>query len=321
MKRYCLLVIALLALSVQGFGQSQTVTGSITATDSVCRPASCVLYVLPTTGNVGTVSVQITGSYTATLSFYMTVDGVNFVLASGAPIGSSTTVTSTASNGIWLFSTPGILAVRVLCTAFVSGTASVTMQASSIPAGGSGSGGGGGGGGAVTVLDGVDNTIIASVKAASTASIATDKAIVVAASPNSPQKITGTDGSSLVGSTDPCQIYTKVYASFSLTANGVIVSGTAATRTYPCQFYVSSNGVETVALVSGHGSTCGTGTAGLFGAATAAAGWSFPSGFNGVAPPGDGGFAIQKTVADSDDICILKGGSTQINGNIVYVQH
>ncbi len=134
MKRLLLFLFLIGATATFGLAQSQLVRGSITAADSVCRPASCVLYVLPVTGNTGTVAVQITGTYVATLQFEETIDGTTFVAASGIRSNSTASDSSTSSTGIWQFPAAGVLGLAVRASAYTSGTATVVMQTSSMTA-------------------------------------------------------------------------------------------------------------------------------------------------------------------------------------------
>lgn len=111
--------------------------------------------VLLSVAGYGTVAFQLTGTFTATQTFEGSVDGVNFVAMSVVPIGSTTAVTTATAVGIWVGNASGLHAVRVRCSAWTSGTATVKIVA--VPMGGSAvATQGASGGGAVTIADGAD---------------------------------------------------------------------------------------------------------------------------------------------------------------------
>src|SRR5271165_4282413 len=120
--------------------------GTITATAATCTSTACVfLNITPAVGGAG---VTISGTWSATLMFEGSADGQNFSVLTATPIGSSTSVTSTAANGSWQIATAGLQVIRVRCSAYTSGTANVQINGSTafyILGGG-----GGGGGGTVT---------------------------------------------------------------------------------------------------------------------------------------------------------------------------
>lgn len=70
-----------------------------------------------------------------------------------------------------------------------------------------------------------------------------------------------------------------------------------------------------VALISGTGATCGTGTAAIVGT-TAATGWNFAA--NGGLTKGTGLGTILRTVATGDSICAITSAATQLSGSIAY---
>lgn len=74
------------------------------------------------------VAIQVTGTFSATVSFEGSIDGANFVALSLTPIGSATPATSTTLAGIWRGSVAGLRAVRTPVT-WTSGT-SVTVLGS-----------------------------------------------------------------------------------------------------------------------------------------------------------------------------------------------
>lgn len=75
----------------------------------------------------GSAAVQVTGTWTGTISFKVSVDGVNFVAINALPPTSSSAVTTTTSNGVWTIQLGGYSQVQVIATAAWTGTAVVTI--------------------------------------------------------------------------------------------------------------------------------------------------------------------------------------------------
>ncbi len=75
-------------------------------------------------------AVQVTGTFSATLTFQGTVDGTNWVALSALPFGSlydsTTAVTTATAAGLFRLDTAGLAGVRVKATAYTSGTATVS---------------------------------------------------------------------------------------------------------------------------------------------------------------------------------------------------
>jgi hypothetical protein len=124
---------------------------------------------------------------------------------------------------------------------------------------------------------------------------------------------------SLVGNVqDPCQQATGLYGQINQTANAQIITGSAGKQTYICSDLVVSATAQNIAWVEGTGSTCGTGTAGMSGGATAATGPNLAAN-GGWAEPG-GGFAMMATATAGDNICIFQSSTGQVSGHFRYVQ-
>ena len=138
----------------------------------------------------GTVTIQVTGTYTGALSPQVTTDGTDWITQSGSVLqnmatgGYSATIPS-AGVGIWQIEINGHAQFRITALAAVTGTATITLRAAA-------------GTSQVSVSQGpasgitnawptklTDGTNTAAVKAASTAALATDPAVVVSLSPNS----------------------------------------------------------------------------------------------------------------------------------------
>jgi hypothetical protein len=102
----------------------------------------------------------------------------------------------------------------------------------------------------------------------------------------------------------------------SITADTQMITGTSAKHIYICQLNLLVSIADNVAVVSGTGTVCATGIAGVFGGTTAATGWNFAA--NGGISTGTGLGWVGRTVATGDNICILRSSAAQISGNIVY---
>ena len=77
----------------------------------------------------GGIGVQVTGTWTGTLEFRMTIDGTNSVAVIATDVTSGTQATTTTANGVFKFDVVGALAVSVASTAAMTGTATVTLVA------------------------------------------------------------------------------------------------------------------------------------------------------------------------------------------------
>jgi hypothetical protein len=155
------------------------------------------------------------------------------------------------------------------------------------------------------ITDGGGAANRAAVKAASTSPAETDPALVVGVSPNS----LGCAGTSIANTTA---------TPISITANTQIITGTSSKQTYVCYVNLVVSAADNVALVEGTGSTCGTGTAGMAGGSTAAAGWNFAA--NGGLTMGDGRGNIIRTATAADNVCLLVSSGAQVSGTIVWAQ-
>ena len=83
----------------------------------------------PTTDNLspsdafaGIVGLQITGTWTGTVTFQGTINGSTWVSVLAVPSDSTTAVTTTTANGIWRIDAAGYQAVRANFTTPTSGT-------------------------------------------------------------------------------------------------------------------------------------------------------------------------------------------------------
>jgi hypothetical protein len=155
-----------------------------------------------TLGGQGSIGINIGATAgTITATFEATIDSSTWFSISGVPVGGGASVSSTSANGQWVASVAGFFAVRVRISAITGGasmTTSVVITPSNstlVPESISGT---------VTANQGTPNTKAnawpieitdgtngpTAVKAASTAAVATDPAVVVAVSPNNSVAIT-----------------------------------------------------------------------------------------------------------------------------------
>jgi hypothetical protein len=117
---------------------------------------------------------------------------------------------------------------------------------------------------------------------------------------------------------DPCAINLRVAVPVNLTASGQIATGKAGKQTYICHISITTATAQNIALVEGTGATCGTGTAGMAGGATAATGWNLA--VNQSVTEGVGGWQINATATAADNVCLLLSGTGQTSGVIEYAQ-
>jgi hypothetical protein len=115
-----------------------TASGSITtqnlAPAGTATANSAVAITMP--GGASTLAVQVTGTYTGALSAQGTVDGSTWVTMGGVPFlnvntGAATATITSASTGIWTLDPSGFAQARITGLAAMTGTATVSLRASS----------------------------------------------------------------------------------------------------------------------------------------------------------------------------------------------
>lgn len=121
--RFLLLALALTVVSGDVSAQNANLQASLTS--ATCPGSGCVL--VQTVGGAG-IGAQITGTFTGTLQFEGSVDGVTFVAVNTTPPNSTTPATSATATGVWTGGVGGLRLFRVRCSAYTSGTAVVTLQ-------------------------------------------------------------------------------------------------------------------------------------------------------------------------------------------------
>lgn len=125
------LLLALLFCAIPAFGQSLTSTGNITAASAAsvgpcATPNGCIGLVSLTNASASpsSVTVTISGTYSATLVAEGAGDGQNYQLMSAPQLVTGGT------TGTYSFNIAGLQAFRIRASAYVSGTAVITLAAS-----------------------------------------------------------------------------------------------------------------------------------------------------------------------------------------------
>lgn len=77
-------------------------------------------------GGMTTLTVQVVGITTATITFEATVDGTNYVAIQFTNLTSGTAATTATADGIYRATVLGLLDVRARVSAWTSGTITVT---------------------------------------------------------------------------------------------------------------------------------------------------------------------------------------------------
>ncbi len=124
--------LALLVMAVPAEAQSGVAflkTGALTATNSACTATACVQ--MPVIAAANGVGIQITGTFVGTITFEVSVDGTNWVAAAAAvTVATEARVTTATAPGLWQINVAGYTGMRARCTAFTSGTITVTLNRS-----------------------------------------------------------------------------------------------------------------------------------------------------------------------------------------------
>ena len=121
-------------------------TNAITIVDSASTTTSgennqTIITGTPTTGPAvatvsslsnGTVSIDISGTWTGTLTFEQSPDGTNFSAVDAMQDGVDAVVQSTTANGLFKIAASADFIVRVRATAAITGTANIAFTGSAI---------------------------------------------------------------------------------------------------------------------------------------------------------------------------------------------
>jgi hypothetical protein len=320
-------ILALLLFSVPLFGQSSSISGSHTDAASTCGTTNCTKLSLPP--NVGSLTVELTGTWEGTQSFESTIDWINWSAAYGYPAATGTLVESATANGRWQFLVAGMVGFRVRESAFTSGTCAVSISAS--PSAGIS------GGGAVSV-SGITQYASGVVKGTETGTIASwsDGTNIWPASTAKPFPIEITSGGIAAGTvaspstdvltvqlpnTDPCQTNAKVVLPINNTTSAVeLIALSGTTKVYICSIFLVSATAQNINLLEGTKTSteCDTAAAGLLGGATAATGPNLAA--NTGFTLGNGGYTVAATATAGHDVCFFSSSTGQVSGVITYVQ-
>jgi len=111
-----------------------------------------------------------------------------------------------------------------------------------------------------------------------------------------------------------CDSFANVNVSTATTT--LIVTGVSGRHVRICSLNLVTAAANNVALISGTGATCGTGTTGMSGGTTAATGWNFAA--NSGVTQGSGLGAVNQTNATGDSVCIVTSAATQLSGRLAY---
>jgi hypothetical protein len=132
MKKY---LLALLMLVWATTAHAQTLASSSLTTNGQSLSVALGRGGAPVEG----LSVQVTGTWTGTLTFQGSLDGSTFVSVLTSNATSGATTTTTTANGVFAFSNVGYHTVRVSATAAMTGTAVVSIVQGYSSGGGGGS--------------------------------------------------------------------------------------------------------------------------------------------------------------------------------------
>lgn len=90
--------------------------------------------VLAVTG-YGTSTVQVTGTFSATITFEGTTDGSNWHALSATQIGTTTIATTATTTGVYRLSVSGLTQIRARISAYTSGSVTAIGRATNAPFG------------------------------------------------------------------------------------------------------------------------------------------------------------------------------------------
>lgn len=82
-------------------------------------------------GRYGSIAVQVTGTFSATVTFKASIDGTNWTDIQGTNIANGTGAVSTTSPGIFVFKVLGITKFKVVVSSYTDGV--ITAKAIAVP--------------------------------------------------------------------------------------------------------------------------------------------------------------------------------------------
>ncbi len=130
MKRFvCLALLLLLStVGLRAQASSRSVQGQLTAASAItaCPGVGCVTLFLAGSSNV---ALQVSCTYSGTVSFEGTIENTNWVALNMTPLNSATAASSTTSTGVWQsVLVGGLTAVRARMSSYTSGQACINIQ-------------------------------------------------------------------------------------------------------------------------------------------------------------------------------------------------
>jgi hypothetical protein len=133
MKRlasYFFLLFVTSALAQNNVCNDRSCTAALTSAGSTCATASaCLVQNVPL--DFTSDAINVAGTYSGTLQFEASSDyGVTWVSINATPANCGLQVTSTTGTGLWTIYVAGLTAIRVRASAYASGRAIVTLNAS-----------------------------------------------------------------------------------------------------------------------------------------------------------------------------------------------
>ncbi len=120
MKRFLVVLALLFSFVCPTLGQQ---SGSLTAADQT---------VVASVVGAAVASFTVSGTFSGTVNFEVSPDGISYTALSVSPVGAGATGTSATAPGVWLATIPALNSVRVKAGVWVSGTAVVDIRVSSI---------------------------------------------------------------------------------------------------------------------------------------------------------------------------------------------
>lgn len=126
MRRFLPLLFLFLFLCPRVNAQTSSISTTSCPTAGASGPG-CVVF--PAAGQ-GSIGIQVTGTFSGTITFSGSIDRANFVTLPMTPSAGGPGVTTTTTTGVWSAPVAGYAIVQVAFTSYVSGTAVVSSVVS-----------------------------------------------------------------------------------------------------------------------------------------------------------------------------------------------
>ena len=235
-------------------GADTTATGTITTQNLVPTGAA-------TTGSAvsidldskGTVTIQVTGTYTGALSAQITTDGTNWVTPTNTVFknmvtGANSVTIPSASVGIWQIEVIGHAKFRLSALAAVTGTATISLRAAANTSQVSVAGG------ATAANQNTGNSSLSSIDGKIPASLTVTATRLLVDGSGVTQPVSGTVTANLgtIGGiateTTLLALNTKVPANLTVTSNRLLVDGSGVTQPVSGTFWQATQPVSITSL-------------------------------------------------------------------------